>query len=86
MPGFSLSNNAYIGISKSRSRYGRRSDQIFDIWIESESLYDWRFTANQFALAISPLSPTTSIFLKLDTCVHNPYVTSSRTRRWLCRL
>jgi hypothetical protein len=26
---------------------------------ESELLYDWRFTANQFVLASSPLRPTT---------------------------
>jgi hypothetical protein len=31
--------------------------------LESELLYDWRFTANQFVLATSPLRPTTSIFL-----------------------
>jgi hypothetical protein len=29
---------------------------------ESELLYDWRFTANQFVLATSPLRLTTSIF------------------------
>jgi hypothetical protein len=30
---------------------------------ESELLYDWRFTANQFVLATSPLRPTTSNFI-----------------------
>jgi hypothetical protein len=29
---------------------------------QSELLYDWRFAANQFVLATSPLRPTTSIF------------------------
>jgi hypothetical protein len=29
---------------------------------ESELLYDWRFTTNQFILAPTPLRPTTSIF------------------------
>jgi hypothetical protein len=29
---------------------------------ESELIYDWRFTANQFVLATSPLRLTTSIF------------------------
>jgi hypothetical protein len=29
----------------------------------SELLYDWRFTANQFALAPSPLRLTTNIFI-----------------------
>jgi hypothetical protein len=27
---------------------------------ESELLYDWRFTANQFVLSTSPLRPTAS--------------------------
>jgi hypothetical protein len=30
--------------------------------VESELLYDWRFTANQFVLASSPLRPTTRFF------------------------
>jgi hypothetical protein len=30
---------------------------------ESELLYDWRFTANQFVLAPSPLTLTTRVFL-----------------------
>jgi hypothetical protein len=29
---------------------------------ESELLYDWRFTANHFVLATSPLRPETNIF------------------------
>jgi hypothetical protein len=54
---------------------------------ESELLYDWRFTANQFVLATSPLRPTTRIFIfQLHTCGYSPYVTSSLTRGWLCRL
>jgi hypothetical protein len=53
----------------------------------SELLYDWRFTANQFLLATSPLRLTTSNFiLHLDTCGYSPYVTSSLTRGWVCRL
>jgi hypothetical protein len=41
----------------------------------------------QFVLAPSPLGPTTSIFFfQLNTCGHNPYVTTSLTRRWVCRL
>jgi hypothetical protein len=30
---------------------------------ESELLYVWRFTANQFVLAISPFRPTTTNFI-----------------------
>jgi hypothetical protein len=37
---------------------------------ESELLYDWQFTTNQFILATSPLKPTTGIFIfQLNTCV-----------------
>jgi hypothetical protein len=54
---------------------------------ESELLYDWRFTANQFVLATSPLRLKTSIFFFWqNTCFHNPYVTSSLTRGWVYRL
>jgi hypothetical protein len=53
----------------------------------SELLYDWRFTANQFVLATSPLRPTTSNFiLQMNTCGYSPYVTSFLTRGWVCRL
>jgi hypothetical protein len=54
---------------------------------ESELLYDWRFTANQFALATSPLRSTTSNFIfQLNTCGYSPYVISSLTRGWVCHL
>jgi hypothetical protein len=54
---------------------------------ESEYLYDWRFTPNQFVLATSPLRLTTIIFIfQLHTCGYSPYVTSSLTRWWVCRL
>jgi hypothetical protein len=53
---------------------------------ESEILFDWRFTANQFVLATSPLRLTTSIFFLLNTCMYSPYVTTSLTRGWVCRL
>jgi hypothetical protein len=41
---------------------------------ESELLYDWRFTANQFVLATSPLRITTRNVLQVDHCGHSPYV------------
>jgi hypothetical protein len=45
---------------------------------ESELLCDWRFTANQFVLATSPLRPTTRVFfLQLNPCGHK-----SRRMRW----
>jgi hypothetical protein len=53
---------------------------------ESELLYDWRFTTNQFVLATSPLKFTTSNFFKLNTCFHSPYATSFLTRGWVCHL
>jgi hypothetical protein len=59
--------------------------QKFEI-SQSKLLYDWRFTANQFASTRSPLRPTTNIFFQMKTCGHNPYVTSSLTREWVCRL
>jgi hypothetical protein len=47
---------------------------------ESESLYDWRFTANQFVLATSLLRTTSRISIfQLKTCGYSPYVT------WVCR-
>jgi hypothetical protein len=50
--------------------------------------YDWRFTVNHFILATSLLRLTTSIFfcLQMHTCSRSPYVTSSLTRGWVCRL
>jgi hypothetical protein len=54
---------------------------------ESELLYDWRFTANHFVLATSPLRLTTSNFIfQLNTCGYSPYVTSSLARGLVCRL
>jgi hypothetical protein len=54
---------------------------------ESELLYDWRCTANQFFLATSPLRPTTRIFIfQLHACGYSLDVTSSLTRRLVCRL
>jgi hypothetical protein len=54
---------------------------------ESELLYDLSFTANQFVLAKSLLRVMTSNFIfQLNTCDYSPYVTSSLTRGWVCRL
>jgi hypothetical protein len=59
--------------------------QIADWFAESESLYDWLFTANQFVLAPSLLS-NRARFFELNTCGHSPYVTSSLTGGLVCRL
>jgi hypothetical protein len=54
---------------------------------EADLLYDWRFTANQFVLATSPLRLRTSNFIfQLNTRCYRPYVTSPLTRGWVCRL
>jgi hypothetical protein len=54
---------------------------------QSQLLYDWQFTANQFALATSPLRLTSSNYIfQLNICSYSPYVTSSLTRGWVCRL
>jgi hypothetical protein len=67
------------------SGYRLATELSSELESESELLYDWRFTANQFILALSPLRPTTSIF-QLNTCGYSPYVTSSLTRGLVCRL
>jgi hypothetical protein len=52
---------------------------------ESELLWNWRFTANQYVLATSPLTLTTSNFIfQLNTCSYSLYVTSSLTRERVC--
>jgi hypothetical protein len=54
---------------------------------ESDLLYDWRFTANQFVLAPSFLWITTrEFFFQLNSCGNSPHVTSSPTRLWVCLL
>jgi hypothetical protein len=54
---------------------------------KSELLYNWRFAANQFVLAPSPLRLMTNNFIfQLNTCGYSPYVTSSLTRGWVCGL
>jgi hypothetical protein len=54
---------------------------------ESELLYDWRFTANQYVLATSPLRlKTTNFIFQLNTWGCSPYLTPSLTRGWICCL
>jgi hypothetical protein len=60
--------------------------QLTDSQSESELLYDWRFTANQFFLAPSPLRLAARIFFLFNTRGHSPYITSSMTGEWVCHL
>jgi hypothetical protein len=54
---------------------------------ESELLYNWWFTANQFVLATSPFRLTTSHFIfQQNSCGYSPYLTPSLTRGWVCCL
>jgi hypothetical protein len=54
---------------------------------ESELRCDWRFTANQFVLAQSPLRLTTSNFIfRLNICRYSSYVTTCLMRGWVCPL
>jgi hypothetical protein len=54
---------------------------------KSKLLYDWRFAANQFVLASSPLKlMTRTFFSQLNPFDISPCVTSSLTRRWVCLL
>jgi hypothetical protein len=53
----------------------------------SAILYSRRFAANLFFLATSPLWITASNFMfHLNASGYSPYVTSSPTRGWVCRL
>jgi hypothetical protein len=48
---------------------------------ESELLYDWQLTANQFVLAASALRLTTINFIfQLNTCGYSPYMSPSLMR------
>jgi hypothetical protein len=51
---------------------------------ESESLCDWRFTANQVRLGAKPLEAHDQSFfcLQLNPCGHSRCVICSPTRRW----
>jgi hypothetical protein len=70
---FPASHRLTTELSKSKSKSKSKS----------ELLYDWRFTANQFVLASSPLRLTTRYFFQLNSCGSIPYVTSSLMSRWV---
>jgi hypothetical protein len=53
---------------------------------ESELLYDWLFTANQFVLATIPWDSRPALSFQLNTCFHGPYVTSPLKEGWVCSL
>jgi hypothetical protein len=73
-----LSRDSGLGTQDSELR---TQHSLFTIDSKSTSklklLCYWRFTANQFVLASSPLRITTRIFFsQLNPCSHSPYVTS----------
>jgi hypothetical protein len=82
----SYDSQGYGGGIRSRLHTGILSSPKPESESESELLYDWRFTANQFVLAPSPLRLTARFFSQLNTCSHCPYITSSLTRGWVCHL
>jgi hypothetical protein len=49
--------------------YSSNSDLNYKSKSKSELLYDWRFTTNQFVLALSPLRPTTKFFFNWTLAV-----------------
>jgi hypothetical protein len=56
-------------------------------WVGSTAGLDPVQKTYQFILATSPLRLTTRIFIfELTTCGHNPYITFSSRRRWVCLL
>jgi hypothetical protein len=55
--------------------------------LESELLYNSRFTFSRFVLVPSPLKLTARMFFfQLNSCGNSPYITSSLMGRWVCLL
>jgi hypothetical protein len=85
IPFFTTALSILVALSSQSFSTAVSRDSLNYFQSESELLYDWRFTANQFVLATSPLRPTTRIFIsQLNTCGYSPYVTSSLMRVWVC--
>jgi hypothetical protein len=62
-----------LGIYLTPWIFRRNQNSNKKFFAESELLYDWRFTANHFILATSPLRLTTSYFIfQLNTCCYRP--------------
>jgi hypothetical protein len=60
---------------------------IIKDWVtESDLLYDWRLTANQFFLVPIPVRLTIRDIFKPNPCGYSPYLTSSLTRGNVCLL
>jgi hypothetical protein len=55
-------------------------------YLESESLYDWLFTAHRFFLPTKALWDSRPVIFQLNTCGYSPHVTPFLMRRWVCRL
>jgi hypothetical protein len=67
------------------TQFSELTNIVLSEW-ESGLLYDWPYTAKQFALTPSPLRLTARILFQLNTCGDSPYITSSLTRGWVCHL
>jgi hypothetical protein len=63
-----------------------QKDYYWQIHSKSELLYDWRFTANHFVLAPSPLIPNDQYFFQMSAYGYSPYITFPLTGGWVCRL
>jgi hypothetical protein len=68
------SNNGYSSASVLKSSLnGGSLPTAYSSKSKSKLLYDWRFTANQFVLASSPLRLTIRDFFQLNSCGNSPY-------------
>jgi hypothetical protein len=75
-------NNVYSSASVLKSGTEFLSTELSHS--ESELLYDWRSTTKQIVLAPNSFILTTNnIFIRLNTCGHRHYVTSSLTTGWV---
>jgi hypothetical protein len=82
-PGTGFNSHRLLRLAGLRWRYSTPPPQGI-LLARIVILYDWRFTANQFVLATSPLRLTTSNFIfQLNSCGYIPYVTYSDERMGL---
>jgi hypothetical protein len=72
--------NSGVSNASGRGDSATTSDLSVSELLTAESrLYDWRFTANHFVLATSPLRLMPEIFVLLNRFGHSPYITESET-------
>jgi hypothetical protein len=82
-----VSNNGYSSASWLRSSLNGGSIPTASSQSQSQSYFT---TGGLPPISLSwrqvPWDPRPAIFFQLNTCGHGPYVTSSLTRGWVCRL